>query len=235
MAASNRSLAEMVEQKLFRADLFYRLSGVDVARADAPRAPAATFSSWCATSSSGIAGARPAPVAPMPSHALTEYEWPGNVRELERLVERVVALAHSDVIELDGSAADGQRRLRRVAGALSRPERHAARLGHPRTCLIVERVHGNKREACRALGISYHTLQAYLKAADADTACRGRSGARGRRRERRRARYRRRPSPKPCSRFDRARFRRTSLVARVPIWNRVPHPIQHRFARTESL
>jgi len=34
--------------------------------------------------------------------------------------------------------------------------------------LIVERVHGNKREACRALGISYHTLQAYLKAADAD-------------------------------------------------------------------
>jgi hypothetical protein len=35
--------------------------------------------------------------------------------------------------------------------------------------LIVERVHGNKREACRALGISYHTLQAYLKAADAET------------------------------------------------------------------
>src|SRR6187431_3485368 len=30
VAASNRSLAEMVEHKLFRADLFYRLSGVDV-------------------------------------------------------------------------------------------------------------------------------------------------------------------------------------------------------------
>ena len=30
--------------------------------------------------------------------------------------------------------------------------------------LIVERYQGNKREACRVLGISYHTLQKYLRA-----------------------------------------------------------------------
>ena len=29
--------------------------------------------------------------------------------------------------------------------------------------LVVERCHGNKRDACRVLGISYHTLRAYLK------------------------------------------------------------------------
>ena len=29
------------------------------------------------------------------------YDWPGNVRELERLIERAVALADTDVIELD--------------------------------------------------------------------------------------------------------------------------------------
>src|SRR5665811_442887 len=29
--------------------------------------------------------------------------------------------------------------------------------------LIVDRCEGNKREACRVLGISYHTLQAYLR------------------------------------------------------------------------
>jgi DNA-binding NtrC family response regulator len=30
--------------------------------------------------------------------ALVTYEWPGNVRELERLMERAVALASTDVI-----------------------------------------------------------------------------------------------------------------------------------------
>ena len=29
--------------------------------------------------------------------------------------------------------------------------------------LVLERCGGNKREACRVLGISYHTLQAYLE------------------------------------------------------------------------
>jgi hypothetical protein len=29
--------------------------------------------------------------------------------------------------------------------------------------LVLERSHGNKREACRILDISYHTLQSYLR------------------------------------------------------------------------
>jgi transcriptional regulator with AAA-type ATPase domain len=29
--------------------------------------------------------------------------------------------------------------------------------------LVLERCHNNKRQACRILGISYHTLQAYLR------------------------------------------------------------------------
>jgi hypothetical protein len=29
--------------------------------------------------------------------------------------------------------------------------------------VVLHRAHGNKREACRVLGISYHTLQAYLR------------------------------------------------------------------------
>jgi transcriptional regulator with AAA-type ATPase domain len=28
---------------------------------------------------------------------------------------------------------------------------------------VLERCHGNKREACRVLDISYHTLQSYLR------------------------------------------------------------------------
>ena len=102
-------------------------------------------------------------------HALTGYDWPGNVRELERLVERVVALAQSDMIELEDLPptvkGDYGVSLGPARGRNDTLRAWATRYVR----LIVERVHGNKREACRALGISYHTLQAYLKAADADT------------------------------------------------------------------
>jgi two-component system response regulator HydG len=102
--------------------------------------------------------------------ALTEYDWPGNVRELERLVERVVALARSDVIELEDLPATVKGDYGMSMGP-SRSRNDTLRAWATRYVrLIVDRVDGNKREACRALGISYHTLQAYLKAADAETA-----------------------------------------------------------------
>ena len=95
--------------------------------------------------------------------ALVAYDWPGNVRELERLIERAVALAESDVIDLDdlpptvrgdyGSA---------VVPSLGRNETLRAWASRYAR-LVLERCQGNKREACRVLDISYHTLQAYLR------------------------------------------------------------------------
>ena len=85
-------------------------------RADAARAPArhpgarAVFPR-AASRRRGRCGCR----RPRPRRCW-RYDWPGNVRELERLIERAVALAESDVIELDdlpptvrGDYADGPR------------------------------------------------------------------------------------------------------------------------------
>ena len=102
-------------------------------------------------------------LSPSAMDALIVYDWPGNVRELERLIERAVALAETDTIELNdlptvvrGDYTEAilpsvQRNdtLRVWAGRYAR--------------LILERCRGNKREACRVLGISYHTLQAYVR------------------------------------------------------------------------
>jgi DNA-binding NtrC family response regulator len=91
------------------------------------------------------------------------YDWPGNVRELERLMERAVALADTDVIELDdlppavrgdyGTALGPS--LRRNDTLRAWASRYAR--------LVLDRCEGNKREACRVLDISYHTLQSYLR------------------------------------------------------------------------
>jgi DNA-binding NtrC family response regulator len=94
---------------------------------------------------------------------MATYEWPGNVRELERTIERAVTLAEGDVIELDDLPAAVRRSYSTALGpSLSRNEN--LRLWASRYVrLIVHRCQGNKRAACRALGISYHTLQGYLR------------------------------------------------------------------------
>jgi transcriptional regulator of acetoin/glycerol metabolism len=95
--------------------------------------------------------------------ALVAYDWPGNVRELERLIEHVVALSESDVIELDDlpPTVRGEYVIR-LLPSLERNEtmrEWATRYAR----LIVQRCGGNKREASRVLGISYHTLGSYLR------------------------------------------------------------------------
>src|SRR5690348_9490595 len=95
--------------------------------------------------------------------ALPSYAWPGNIRQLERLVERAVAPAESDLIQVDDlpPAVRGDFAAA-LAPSLERNDTMRA-WGSRYARLIVDRCHGNKREACRVLNLSYHTLQAYLR------------------------------------------------------------------------
>lgn len=162
VAATNRSLAGLVERRRFRPDLFYRLSGVDIRvpalreRREDVRELAHHFLEQHRTT-------RPLRLSPSAAAALATYEWPGNVRELERLIERAVALAESDVIELEDlpPAVRGDYAAA-VVPSLARNDTMRA-WGSRYARLTLDRCEGNKREACRVLGISYHTLQAYLR------------------------------------------------------------------------
>src|SRR5580765_2280264 len=100
VAATNRRLASLVEHRLFRSDLFYRLSGVDICvptlrerRTDIPALAEHFLGAHRAL--------RRLRLSPSAMDALIIYDWPGNVRELERLIEGAVALAETDTIELD--------------------------------------------------------------------------------------------------------------------------------------
>ena len=100
--------------------------------------------------------------------ALRLHRWPGNVRELERVIERAVALAESDQIELDDLPPQVRGEYAEVlAPALTRTETMRA-WGSRYARLVFERCGRNKRQACRMLDISYHTLQAYLRFASRD-------------------------------------------------------------------
>ncbi len=162
IAATNRTLSGLVDRQLFRPDLYYRLSGVDVRvpslreRRDDILELARYFLDRHRTT-------RPLQLSIGATEALVAYQWPGNVRELERLIERAVALSQSDVIELDDLPATvrGDHSLF-LGPSLERGETLRA-WGSRYARIVVERCQGNKRKACRVLGITYHTLQAYLK------------------------------------------------------------------------
>ena len=162
IVASNRPLSDLVERNRFRLDLFYRLNGVDVQvpplrqRKEDVLELAKYFLERHRTF-------RSLSLSVAAVDALLAYDWPGNVRELERVIERAVALAGGPQLELDdlppallGGYTDA------LLPALQ--ERSTMRAWGSRYArLVLERCHNNKRKACRELGISYHTLQGYLR------------------------------------------------------------------------
>jgi transcriptional regulator with PAS, ATPase and Fis domain len=169
VAATNRGLAGLVKQQRFRPDLFYRLSGVDI-RVPALRERREDVLELARYFLEQHRATRSLRLSATAAAALGSYEWPGNVRELERLIERTVALAEHDVIELDDlpPAVRGDYG-EAIAPSLDRRDTMRA-WGSRYARLTLERCEGNKREACRVLGITYHTLQAYLRYAADDVA-----------------------------------------------------------------
>lgn len=162
VAATNRSLAEMVERKLFRADLFYRLGGVDirVPPLRERRSDVAELADYFLHRLRHIRALRLSDAA---REALMLYDWPGNVRELERVIERAVALAQSDVIELDDLPSAVRGDFTEVLTPSLRGSDSMRAWGSRYARLVLDRSGGNKREASRVLGISYHTLNSYLR------------------------------------------------------------------------
>lgn len=162
VAATNRPLARLVEQGLFRSDLYYRLSGVEITvpplrdRVEDVIELARYFLerhryTRVLTLSSGA------------QEALRAYQWPGNVRELQRVIERAVALAETDSIELDDLPPQVRGEFAEVLWPSLERGDSLRSWGTRYAQLVFERCGRNKRTACRVLDISYHTLRGYLR------------------------------------------------------------------------
>jgi len=162
VVATNRPLAGLVADGRFRMDLYYRLIGVEV---QVPplrerRGDVVELAHYFLERHRGL---RTLQLSEAAVDALLAYHWPGNVRELERVIERAVALAGSDRLEVD----DLPPALLSGYGDIILPSirRHDTMRGWAGRYarLVLERCQNNKRRACRELGISYHTLQAHLR------------------------------------------------------------------------
>jgi formate hydrogenlyase transcriptional activator len=154
ICATHRNLPEMVDERHFRADLFYRLSVFPI---ELPplRERSEDIPLLVRNFATDYAARMRKPITNISEEfmgALVRHSWPGNVRELQNFIERCVILSTSSV--LNGSLPeltrvksvpvtleDAQRShivqtLDQTDGVIGGPNGAAARLGLPRTTLI---------------------------------------------------------------------------------------------------
>jgi two-component system, NtrC family, response regulator AtoC len=164
LAATNKDLKTLVRKRVFREDLYFRLSGIVLTvpplreRRDDIAALARHFVSFY----SDREGRKVESISPEAMQILLSYAWPGNVRELQNAMERAVVLGHSDFIEPEdlppnllghedfkSTPPPGQQTLEDVERAY---------------ILSALREHGrNQTKAAAALGINRTTLWRKLK------------------------------------------------------------------------
>lgn len=101
IAATNKNLPEEIQQGRFRADLFHRLNVVSIEvpplrerKEDIP-----ILSEYFLNCFSAKNDQPRKRLSSSALHRLFDYPWPGNVRELKNLMERLVVLSSSEVIE----------------------------------------------------------------------------------------------------------------------------------------
>jgi DNA-binding NtrC family response regulator len=164
IAATNRELRKMVEQRKFREDLFYRLNvfpiNVPALRERSEDIPLLVnhFVQRFARRMNRTIETIPAETMA----ALTRYPWPGNIRELQNLIERAVILSHGPVLQIPLRDLDNRIALRRDNGTDQTLEE--AQRAHILAILNETRwVLGGARGAAARLGINRSTLQFRLK------------------------------------------------------------------------
>jgi DNA-binding NtrC family response regulator len=171
IAATSRNLKELVQEKRFREDLFYRLNVVTIElpplrerREDIPLL-IHHFAQRIATTIN-----KPMPSLTADLHGfLISYDWPGNVRELRNCLESMIVLSASPELTLQDLPPNIRGRQSTEGGADNGDDGSPAeklqlsRLEKSVILQTLKRMEGNRTRAAEALGISVRTLQRRLK------------------------------------------------------------------------
>ncbi|HEX5226954.1 MAG TPA: sigma-54 dependent transcriptional regulator [Bryobacteraceae bacterium] len=172
IAATNRDVKDLIAQKQFREDLYYRLAMVELRtpalaerREDLPLLEKYLLDKFATQFNKDIRGlTRRAQIV------LARHAWPGNIRELENVLGHACMMAIADMIDVEDLPAS-LRHVEHIAGAAAvggnshDPEQSAdgpvSFDDHEKTLLAdaLERSGGNQSEAARMLRISRDRLR----------------------------------------------------------------------------
>jgi DNA-binding NtrC family response regulator len=159
IAATNRSIEDLVKAGTFRPDLYYRLNVFAInipplreRREDIPLLADYFLRRFCASTN------REAPrISPAAIDSLMAHDWPGNVRELENAVERAL------VVGRNGEIGPAHFALGVRGEALGSGGRTLDEVERTHIEKVVSECDGNLSRAARVLGIDRTTLYHKLK------------------------------------------------------------------------
>jgi DNA-binding NtrC family response regulator len=171
IAATNTGLEELIKQKAFRQDLFYRLNVIKIElpplrerKDDIPLLVKHFIDVYSRENKKEIEG-----ISDDVLEILDGYDWPGNVRELENLIERAIVLSKSKLITrntlppflLDRRPGSGTRSTDE-AGEQSFKEQ-TQNYQKEVILLALRRAKGVQKKAARSLGLKPTTLNEMIK------------------------------------------------------------------------
>ncbi|MGN0658554.1 MAG: sigma-54 interaction domain-containing protein [Emergencia sp.] len=177
IAATNRDLEKMVEEGLFRQDLYYRLQvlTVEIPPLRERREDIAPLAESFLRQASEPIGGLPKKLDAQALNALMEYDWPGNVRELRNVINRATVLAKTDRISrdiLESSIYSKGFTKQSISGGTpeEKLEKRRKDVDSAYSALLEEALEisgGNKKKAAELLGVSrktfYRMLEKYNK------------------------------------------------------------------------
>lgn len=169
IAATNQNLVQLMEDKQFRTDLFYRLNVIQLTMPplreridDIPKLTSLFLKQF--------AEKYQVPEPKLDDEAfqiLLQYDWPGNVRELRNMMERLIILSEKTIIEkhdlhnLFPNMKVTEKSSRAEVSSTLPAEKESIEKQLIKETLV--QTNGNKSDAARRLGISRVTLYSKLK------------------------------------------------------------------------
>jgi two-component system response regulator HydG len=169
VTATNQDLGQMVKDKRFREDLYYRLNVITITvpplrekREDIRLLAQHFLRVYAAKNNRHLEGFTDDAI-----RRLEGYAWPGNVRELENVIERGVVLARGSLMDVTDLPEE-------IAGATPLPEGVlTVRIGTPLSEIearlldaTLQVTGGNKTLAAKLLGIDVRTVSRKLERRD---------------------------------------------------------------------
>jgi two-component system response regulator HydG len=171
VAATNRHLARRVEEGTFREDLFYRLNVVVIQLPPLRERPGdvALLVRSFIDSISAETGRSVADITPAAMRRLESFHWPGNVRQLRNVLESMIVMTTSDVLDVadlpvairDDSAAPEHDEW--TPAAREQADMTLEELEREAIARALAETDGNRTAAGRKLGISTRTIQRKIR------------------------------------------------------------------------